>query len=269
MEKKKKKQSAPREPWPFLTGSPTDSRTPAAAGKFFLSTLGLMVALLILGTMMMWNNVILRVIMNALVQVFAYGIYWQSGLGAGTQAVNLGEILHQRRSTGREVNASELKQAYHPAKGFIIALLGSLPMFLCALVLALTTEKVLTGAGALPSWLESLERREEIGGALAMYHQSASLSVTDVTRLLIRMILMPLVNIVGAGSKGTMVALERLSPLLVLIPGVCYGLGYMGGVQVRSQVHADIEAGKRRIKRRQKRERQQRAKREQGPGQLN
>lgn len=266
---KRKKKKVPLKAWPYLTGEPFDSGTPLAAAKFFLSTLALMFALLILGTMMMWSNPVLRILLNAVVMLFAYAVFWQAGLSAGTVAVNLGEILYQRQSTDREIDEKERKRSFHKLKGFLIGLIGCVPVFLCAVILALTAKRVMVGAGLLPSWLESLERREEIGAALASYHQSTSMTLTDAVRLVVRMSLMPMINIVDAGNKDAVLVLERLSPLLVLIPGLSYGLGYLGGVQVRARVHADIEAGKKKIKRRQKRERQRRSTGDHGPGQLN
>lgn len=268
----KRKKTSPQEPLRYLTGNPVDDRAWVSALKVFLSTFALLLAFLIAGSMLMLNNMILRWGLNLAMLLLAWTIYWQAGVSAGTGAANLGEILYQRQATGRDVDEKERRRAFHKAKGFIVGLLGCVPIFLCALILALTAQRVMTTAGILPTWLEPLERREEIGGALAAYHQAFSMTVTDVMRLIIRMALMPLVNIVGVEDKAGLLMIERLSPLLVLIPGLCYGVGYLGGVGVRERIHADIEAGKRRTKRRQKREIEQkkRERREpQGPGQLN
>lgn len=273
MEKKtKKKKKAELKVWPYLTGKPVEGQMLLTSLKFFLFTFVLMLAFLILGAMMMWKNVILRVITNSALLLVAYAVYYQSGLSSGTGAVNLGEILYQRKETNRDITEKELSWSYHPAKGFLTALIGSVPVFLCAVVFSLTAQKVMTAAGALPSWISTLERREEIGDALIVYHQSGTLNAVDMLRLIIRMAIMPMVNIIGVENKDAILVLERCSPVLVLIPALCYGLGYLGGVGVRSRVHADIEAGKRKIKRRQKREREQRRQqrqRQDGPGQLN
>lgn len=263
---KKKTTKAPR-PMNYVTGAPVDARTAPGVLKYALATFGLMVAFLLFGTMMMWKNIYLRLGLNGGLLLFGYLLFWQAGLSAGTIAVNKGEIFYQRDQTGRETSEKEREEAYHPMKGFIVSLLGSIPMFLIAAALALTAQRVMASAGVLPSWLETLERRDEIGGALQSYHQAAGMSVTDVLRLLVRMSLMPLVNIIGAENKDALLMLERVSPLLMLIPAAFYGAGYQGGVRARSKVHSDIEAGKRKLRRRQKRERQQRAGK--GPERLN
>lgn len=263
----KKKTDKTRKPLAFVAGAPVDSRTAAGALKYVAATFGLMAAFLLLGAMMMWKNTILRVGLNLGLLLFGYLIFYQAGLSAGTVAVNKGEIFHQRDTTGRTTSEKERMEAYHPLKGFIVSLLGSIPIFLIAVVLALTARKVMTSAGALPDWLQTLERREEIGGALLSYHQAAGITLTDALRLMVRMSLMPLVNIIGPEGKDALLTLERVSPLLVMIPALFYGMGYQGGVRVRQRVHSDIEAGKRKIKRRQKRENRNRT--HKGPERLN
>lgn len=265
---KKKARKAPK-PLNYVTGTPVDEHTKIAILKFVGATFAMMVAFLIFGMMMMWKNTVLRVGLNLGLLLFGYLIFLQGGMNAGTTAVNKGEIFYQRDQTGRETSERERREAYHPMKGFVVSLLGSIPVFLIALILALTTQRVMSSAGVMPSWMETLERREEIGGALMSYHQAASMSLTDVLRMLVRMMLMPMVNIIGAERKDALLLLERLSPLLVLIPALFYGVGYQGGVRVRQRVHTDIEAGKRKIKRRQKRERQERNRAPKGPERLN
>ena len=266
-EMEKKKTAKALKPLDYVKGEPLDGRTVPAVLKYIAATFGVMVAFLLLGSMMMWNNMFLRVFLNMGLLLFGYLMFYQAGMSSGTIAVNKGEIVWQRDQTGRETSAQERREAYHPLKGFVVSLLGSIPVLLIALGLALTAQKVLTGAGALPEWLRTLERREEIGSALASYRQPVGLTLTDVLRLMIRMFLMPYVNIIGGEGKDALLTLERLSPLLVLIPAVLYGLGYQAGVRIRQRVHAQIEVGKRKIKRRQKRENRNRT--HKGPERLN
>lgn len=263
----KKKALKQPKPLAYVMGDPVDGRTGIAVLKYIAATFGIMVAFLLLGSMMMWNNLFLRVFLNVGLLLFGYLMFYQAGMNSGTAAVNKGEILHQREQTGRNVSAQERRESYHSMKGFVVALLGSIPVFLIALGLALTARVVMTSAGALPDWMRTLERREEIGNALVSYHQAVGLSVTDVLRLMVRMYLMPIVNVIGAEGKEGLLFLERLSPLLVLIPAIFYGLGYQGGVRVRQRVHTQIEVGKRKIRRRQKRENRNRS--HKGPERLN
>ena len=263
----KKKAVKELKPLAFVRGEPTDGHTVPAVLKYIAATFGLMVAFLLLGSMMMWNNLFLRVFLNVGLLLFGYLMFYQAGMSSGTAAVNKGEIIQQRDQTGRESSEQERREAYHPMKGFVVSLLGSIPILLIALGLALTAKKVMTSAGALPDWLRTLERREEIGNALQSYHQAVGLGLTDMLRLMVRMYLMPIVNVIGGEGKDALLTLERVSPLLVMLPALFYGLGYQGGVRVRQRVHTQIEAGKRKIRRRQKRENRNRT--HKGPERLN
>lgn len=270
MEAKKQIKKKPKKvSRPYLTGKPVDEHSAMSMIKIFLALLAMMFAFLFLGATMIWDNLFLRAVTNGVLILGCYLLFWQSGASAGSIAVNQGEILYQRRETGRSMTDRELSMAYHPMKGFINGLVGVTPLVLCALILALTAQRQMTAAGALPSWLSTLERREEIGGALAIYHQETGMGVTDVLRLIVRMSIMPYVNLVGSSNKDSLLILERVSPILALLPGLAYGWGYTQGVAVRSQVHTDIAAGKRKQKRKEKKARQQRQAQRKGPEQLN
>ena len=86
-------------------------------------------------------------------------------------------------------------------------------------------------------------------------------------RVVVRMLIMPFVNMVGATNADGLLTLERLSVLPMLLPALCYGVGYQQGVRVRTRVHTDIATGKR--KRARKAKKQQRARAAKGPEQLN
>jgi len=196
-----------------------------------------------------------------------YLFYAQFGMNAGADAVNQGEIMYARQEKGRPVADWEKKLCYHPFKGFLSALIGSLPVVLCSLILAFIAKRQMTSLGALPAWVTSFEGREEIGGALTYYHVVDGMSLETIMRLIIRMTVMPFVNIVGAENMDAMLTLERVSPVLNLLPAVIYGIGYMRGVAVRTTVHTDIALGKKKAKRKQAKERRARVQRT--PNQLN
>lgn len=63
-------------------------------------------------------------------------------------------------------------------------------------------------------------------------------------------------------------SLGAVQPLLCCLPMIAYGLGYPQGVRIRTQVQADIAAGKRKARKKANKERKQRAA-QNGPEQLN
>lgn len=266
----KKKQKIQKVTKPYMKGDIIDRTTLPGALKFFAGTVVMALLFLILGVMLNWDTPWINVSVNLLIVLAVYLFFHQIGMGAGADAVNQGEIMYSRQEKGRPVAEWERSMCYHPLKGLASALIGSIPLFVCSLVLAFIAQRQVANLGALPSWVSGIEGREEIGAALAYYHEAGSMSLESILRLIIRMSTMPFVNMVGANSKDGMLILERVSPLLNLLPACAYGIGYMGGVGVRTSVHTNIALGKKKAKRKQAKER--RARRQQtrrGPEQLN
>lgn len=264
--KKKNKKTIKPVHKPFLRGAAVDSTTLGSAVKLFLSLFGLVLANLLLGTMVAWDIQWLNILFNCALLLVVYGIYYQNGAAKGTAAVNQGEILLQRREAGHAVSAKEQAGCYHPAKGFIIGLIGLAPALVCCVLLAIVAQQQYTGLGALPSWISSLQRQSETAGALSIYATDTSMDMESTLRVIVRMLIMPYVNMVGSTNREGLLVLERLSLLPMLLPGVSYGIGYLQGESIRSKVHTDIAMGKRKRARKDKKRRQARAK---GPEQLN
>ncbi len=270
MEAKKKKQKIQRVTKPYMQGDSLDRITLPGALKFFFATLAMTLIFVISGLIVSWDSRFLTILLNGGILVAAYMIFWQSGANAGAYAVNQGEIMYQRQEKGRPVAEWERSMCFHPAKGFIAALLGTIPLFLASLVLAFIAQRQMTGIGALPSWISTLEARPEIGAPLAYYHEEASLTLEATLRLIVRMSAMPYVNIVGAANRDGLLILERVCPLLSLLPAVSYGVGYLGGIRIRSDVHTNIALGKKKQKQKQRKERRARQQpTRKGPEQLN
>lgn len=265
---KKKKKKVQRVTKPYLRGTAIDKTTFGASLKIFFSTLFMTIAYMLVCSLMTWESMVLRITINTIILVSTFIIFHQSGASAGADAVNQGEIMYQRREKGRQVADWEQKMCYHPLKGFISAFIGSLPLLICSVILAIVAQRQMTQIGTLPSWVTALETREEIGNALQYYHVTGSITLESAMRLVVRMSIMPYVNMVGAANKDGMLLLERISPLLNLLPCIAYGLGYLTGVQIRSNVHTNIAIGKKKIKRKQQKERRARQQHS-GPESLN
>ena len=268
MENKKKTQKIEKVSKPYLTGDMFDRTTLGSAVKFFFGMIGMTVAFVIFCVMLNFDQDWLNLVVNLAFALGFYVFYAQFGMNAGADAVNQGEIMFARQEKGRPVAQWEQSMCYHPLKGLMGALIGSIPFVLCALILALVAERQMTSLGALPAWVSGLEGREEIGPAIAYYHDGGKVTIETITRLLTRMSIMPYVNMVGASDMDAMLTLERVSPVLNLLPALFYGLGYMQGVGVRTSVHTNIALGKKKAKRKQAKERRARTQRK-TPNQLN
>ncbi len=252
----------------YMKGDLFDRSTIPAALKFFIGTCIMCVLFLIACIMMSLDNKLLNITLNLSVAICVYLFFSHYGMSAGADAVNHGEIMLSRAEKGRPVAAWEKSLCFHPLKGLVVGLIGSIPLFLLSLIFACITKRQMTGLGSLPSWVGGFENRPEVGNALAYYHDTVSMDLESILRMLIRTSVMPYVNMIGADNKDGLLMLERISPVLNLLPAVFYGLGYMNGVSIRTAVHTNIALGKKKQKKKQARERRVRQQ-NRGPEQLN
>ena len=269
MTEKTKKPAQPVSK-PFLTGAPRDERTVKEALGFFGVVLLSIFMCFIICSMLSFESPILRIGMNALVVGIVLLLFFNNASGRGAEGVARGEILLQRQQKGLTFSESERALCYHPAKGFLVGLLGTLPLLILALLLAFTATRQTTGVGVLPSWLSVYQRRSEVGDALVAYTAQSGLGFAEILRLAVRIMIMPFVAMVGAENRDGLLLIERLSPLLVLLPALCYGFGYLQGRTIRTQVHTEIATANRKRARREKKARLARRNRApKGPEQLN
>lgn len=240
---------------PFLTGSVFDERTLKNCLFFFGSLIIVFFIAFIACATASFGNVILRLLFNAAVIILALFIFFNNGSKRGTDDVTRGEILYQKKEKGQEFTESERRICFHPMKGYLTALIGTLPFLILAVYLALNTSIQMTGAGTLPSWMQAYTKRSDIGNALVSYLQPEGMKLLDYIRALVRIMVMPFVYIAGAGNKAGILLIERLSPLILLLPAASYGTGYLTGRNIRTQVHTAISTNDRKRIRRENRRR--------------
>lgn len=243
---------------PYLKGALLDERSLPASLRFFGLEVAMTVAFLLLGALGLSDLMVLRIIINAGVLTLVYVLFYNGGLGRGTADVALGETLYVREQNGNMIDAAEQKRAFHIGKGWLIGLLGSLPLLLCAVVLALTAEKQMSGLGVLPSWVTGLMTRSEVSDALGYMQASSPMTLPIFVRMIVRMAIMPYISMVGLEASDTLLLVERISPLLVLLPAFLWGLGYIRGRNVRAMVHTSIAKNNRKRARREKKQREAR-----------
>lgn len=266
MQQKNKKKIKPVSK-PFLKGSAADSTTAKSAVSFFFSLFLVVVANFLLSGVSMWEAAWMNILFNSALVLVIVAVYYQNGSAKGAVAVNHGEVMYQREADGRTVHPKDRALCYHPLKGLLIGLLGTVPVLICAVLLGVVAQKQYTGMGVLPSWIGTLQRQREMGDALAIYAGNAGMEMEDILRIIVRMFIMPWVNMVGVTNRDGLLMLERLSALVVLLPAAGYGLGYLQGTKIRTVVHTNIALGKR--KRAHKENKQRKARINKGPEQLN
>lgn len=243
---------------PFLCGSPTDEYLVKNCLLFFGSIILTSIFSFIVCSSVGFAGIAVRLPVNLLIIVVLLSIYFNNGTNQGADAVARGEILYQKQENGQSFSDQEQRICFHKAKGFLIGMIGTIPLLIPSVIFALNTSALLTDAGGLPSWMQLYTRRSDVGNALIRYLQPDGMSLVDYLRIIVRVCLMPYVNIIGYSNKEGMLILERLSPVLILLPAVSYGLGYMSGRSVRTRIHSAISDNERKRRKREKQQRNER-----------
>lgn len=253
-----KKKIAPVKK-PYLTGTIVDKTTLGGAVKTFFFSVFMCVAFFLITFISNWNSTFLNVVTGLLMLFVTFLIFFQSGMRLGTDAVNQGEIMYQRQEKGRPVADWERKLCYHPLKGFTHALLGFLPLIILTLVYALIARIEKTAIGVPPAWLDQHMSNPEIAAPLQYYYQDPKMTIDVILRPISRASVIPYLKLFDVGySKPGKLLLDRLTPVLNLLPVIVYGVGYAWGTKVRTAVHTNIAMGKQKQKRRQAKERKAR-----------
>lgn len=263
MQNKGKQQPVEIVRKPILQGSWHGKDARKIAFKRFMSVIATTAIYLfgsiLLGMDALWGRILMGVTLVVGVTYYQY----VHGLNQGENDTAYGEIIYARRESGKTVPAEECERSFHPMKGLFAALVGSAPFVLLTLVFAFMAKPVYYAINVLPSWAEGLMTQTEFAAGLSYYAVSETMAVVDIMRVIVRSMIMPFVNIASSFGVDEMLLVERLSPILVLISPLGYGIGYMGGQRLRDQVNTGIKMGderkkKREMKARKKRQRQQR-----------
>lgn len=265
--KKKKTQNITK---PFLKGKPTDEYTVKNSLKFFGIMIMILFMVFIVCSMTGFDNNFLRIAINIIIEVLILIILFNRGSSYGVDSVARGEILFQHVEKGLKVTENEKRIPFHPVKGFLIGFLGTVIIIIPAVILSLTTSRQMTGAGTIPGWMDAFTRRTEIGNALVAYTNPTGLGFSDILRIIVRITILPFINLVGTENKDGLLLIEKISPFLLLLPALSYGFGYLQGRNLRSKIHTEIaENTRKRIKRENKKRKERKEKVFREPQQLN
>lgn len=232
-------------------GKPALTRGLRILGFLLLSA----VLYLFLGQLLAVESAWLRILLNISVLLVAYFLMFMDGAQSGEREVAYAEIALSRQEAGKPAKPAELARCFHPGKGFVSALIGVLPVFLLCLVYAFMAVRESYTLGTLPSWLAPYQARPDIGLALSYYQEGRGLGLIDFLRAAVRLLVFPFINLAG-GSRDGVLLVERLSPLLVLLPPLSHAIGYLWGEQRRAIVHGSIATNARKAARKQQKKRQ-------------
>lgn len=217
----------------------------------------------IVGATLSFDSFILRLIGNGLVLFICASVIFNKGLVLGEDEVGLGEIVYTKIQEGKPVDAKEKKQCYRALRSWLIFLLAILPVLAVTIPASLGAEREMYVNQPHPAWVSSFESQDEIYQPLMHQTVQESVTMADVFKMLCRLLILPWVGIFETENKDTLFLLEQLSPVLAVLPGLAFPIGYLLGPYARARVHGDIALNKKRQKKRQIKQLQQKKQRDQ------
>lgn len=221
---------------------------------------------LVIGSVLMVENDFFRILLNgALMAMFALLII-NSGAANGAKDAQHSVRLMQDINNGYQATDEDYAKAYHPLKGILSAVFGALPWLVMAVIVAVLAQPYTYQLQGMPtSYLGYYLRRWDLGAPVDYYNSiSYSIQLADVLRILVRLGILPVVYMAGTVTDSVSLLLDHISPLLVLILPVLYGISYQFGpaLRIREEKRTEeaIKQHNKKVKRKQKKERAQREK---------
>lgn len=198
----------------------------------------------ILSPVLMSEWMVLRIGANALLVALMIFLLGYHGAYRGEKDVQNSFHLLTLQENDKEPSRQELAAGFHPMKGIVTGLLGVAPWFVAAVLLALLTQPYVYQLQDLPSYLQAYLGVPDIGAALSYYGEKIATTPVDVLRVLVRLVIMPYVNMAGTLTDAVSMLMDRISPLLVCILPLSYVIGYLMGPRMYRRTLARNEAAK-------------------------
>ncbi len=195
------------------------------------------------------QSLALRILANALLIGFCGVLLYTNGQNTGYGDISLAEIMYNHRQAGKPVSQSDIDRCYHPLKGFAIALVGFLPVLILSTVYALTVERQAFSLPTLPAWVSNYSGQEDFILPLKYYEADTTVTAGQILRVVMRLLIYPYINIVGARNADGALLMDRLSPLTQSLPYLMYALGYLRGRHSRAMMHGSMAAADRKKRR--------------------
>ncbi len=252
---------------PFLRGSWHGKYATRKGLRLSISILFVTVIYLLLGLMLSFDSLVLRLITSLALIAFAVFYLYIQGANNGESDTAYGEIMYRHEQDGQKVVDEDHQRCYHPGKGFYETAISLIPYLLITLVFAVLAQPLTYSLGVLPSWVDAASDQTHIGEALAYYDVHDADVAMSVLRIVSRAMTMPFINIALLMGTDAVLWAERLTPLWVAFAPLAYGFGYLQGPKLRVKVNTGIKIGVSNKKRKERRARKARAENK-GPQQL-
>lgn len=207
----------------------------------------------------------LRYLMNGLLIAMTVALLYTNGQSAGYADVSIAEIMYTHQQEGKPVSPAERERCFHPLRGCVTAALAYLPVFILALISALTVQRQTMSLTPLPGWVSSFSYERDFMVPLQYYQETGPVMPSHLLSILMRLMTMPYINLVGARNWDLALLMDRLAPLTLSLPYIGYAIGYLRGRYSRAMMHGSVAAARRKRSRPAKKKTTRRTK---GPEEL-
>ena len=247
--KKKQKKIKPISK-PYLRGNPMSKLVVTRALKLMVYPLIFMLVNLFAGAPLALDNLpFLRIVLNVLLIVFCIALLYNNGQGTGYGDITLAEIMYNHDQEGKPVSAQDRDRCFHPLKGAVTAFLAYLPLLIVAVIFALTVKRQEFVLPALPSWVQAFQNQKDLMLPLQYYQTTEPVTAGTILLLVMRLMIYPYINLVGARNADLTLLMDRLAPLTLSLPFIGYAVGYLRGRYSRAMLHGNMAAADRKRRR--------------------
>ena len=237
---------------PYLKGNLIDGAAVKHGLRLMAYYLMFVFVYLIVGSALQFGNFAVRTAMNLVIVLICAMIVYMDGSRLGENEVAFGEIAYARQESGKTVDTKDKERCFHPGKGWMIALIGAIPVILITLPHALTATKQVYILQSLPRWVGGYASQEEIAAPLSYYTREGGLGILDILRMVARVLIFPFANIATVDRPDLLLLFDRLSPILASLPLLGFPIGYLTGPRSRAMIHRGISSSNKRAQRKKK-----------------
>ena len=237
---------------PYLKGNLLDGAAVKRGLRLMAYYLMFAFLYLIVGSALQFGGFAVRTALNLIMVLICVLIVYMDGSRLGENEVAFGEIAYARQESGKLVDAKDKERCFRAGKGWIIALIGAIPVILLTLPHALTATRQVYVLQSLPRWVGGYASQEEITAPLAYYTREGGLGVLDVLRMVARVLIFPFANIATVDRPDLLLIFDRLSPVLASLPLLGFPIGYLTGPRSRAMIHGGISSSNKRAQRKRK-----------------
>jgi len=233
---KAKKSKAAKKKRPLRRARRWGSQLPPMMGKLLGTLLAVTVMGLMFSALQAIESLILRVSISVAILAGVVLLYMNDGMNKGAADAAASRYYVSAGERGIALEEKDDAACYHPLKALCAAAaVFAIPVALAVIVAFCAKEYTYTMQD-LPLWLtDTYGSRADVTAPLGAYSVQQSMGAIDWIRLIVRVPVLLMVNLFP-DAQTMSAAIDRLSPLMMLVYPLSYVVGYLLGPRINRKV---------------------------------